>query len=251
MRMRPDPDEVQRQVVMAFALEATVPKTGCTSRYRDVGPKQPFEHFLVSAVNSGRWFRDLAERLQHSGGQPPVFYDLALGALRESRRSRSGKYLSHGLLEAMFPVVAARLLHAGGGAAALKSVPQVLKATSEQDVRSVAAMRRLVYAESSKAFKREFPFHEEGGNLYDHYAHHRTVAHEASRLFVSELMDGMPLTALILDHLRKPLPLAERIEQGFEEARARTAMPLGALADFTAAALFLALADGPELPFVN
>jgi len=248
--MNIDPHELARRAVLAFVLEASCPKEACTSRYADIGPKQRFEDFLVSAVNSSRHFYELGVRIREEHGQPRVFYDLAHQAMMESQRSRSGKIVNYGLLEAMFPVAVSRSTRADDGLSALAGVPEVLRATSREDVEYVAEMRRVIYSRSDKAFKREFAFHTEGTNVFEHYEHHRTVAHEASRLFVSELLDGMPLTAGMYRVISKTDgSLAERIASGFRAARQRTSLPAGAVADFTAVAIYLALSDGVTAEF--
>jgi len=247
MQIALDPHEVQRQVELAFSLEAIIPKEGCTSRYEDVGPKQRFEYFLFSALNAGRYFCELAERITKAQGQPRVFYDLAYAAMMDSQRTRGGKIVNYGLLEAMFPVVVARYALPGGRERATELVADVLKATSKEDVHCLSEMRRVVYTRSDKEFKRSFPFHEEGGNVFEHYQYHRGIAHEVSRLFVEELMCGMPLATLIYETIRgSDGALAERVERGFATARRRSKLPCGALADHTAVALFLMIADDPK-----
>jgi triphosphoribosyl-dephospho-CoA synthetase len=242
-----DPHELQRQVELAFFLEATIPKEQCTSRYKDIGPKQRYEDFVISAINGGRYFFALAERMNKDQGQPRTFYDLAYKALIDSQRQRSGKIVNYGLLEVMFPVAVARYICDEDVHALLGSVPQVLQATSEEDVRYVAAMRKTIFSRSDKQFKRDFPFHEEGSNVFEHYRHHQAVAYEASRLFVGELIDGMPLTKIIYDQLTQPGKcLTDRVNEGFNKARSLSKLPYGALADFTAAALFLHIASRPE-----
>ena len=247
MQIKIDPHELQRQVELAFVLEATIPKEQCTSRYQDIGPKQRYEDFVISAINSGKYFFELAERMNRSQTQPKPFYDLAYKALIESQKQRSGKIVNYGLLEVMFPVAVARYVYNEDGHGALDFIPQVLQATSEEDVKFVAAMRKLIYSRSDKQFKRGFPFNEEGRNVFEHYQHHQTIAHEASRLFVRELIEGMPLTRLIYNHLTQAdKPLTERVNEGFNKAHSLLRLPYGALADFTAAALFLFISSTPE-----
>lgn len=247
MHIKIDPHELQCQVELAFFLEATMPKEQCTSRYKDIGPKQKYEDFVISAINSGWYFFELAERINRDQTQPKPFYDLAYNALMESQKQRSGKIVNYGLLEVMFPVVVARYVYNEDSYKALDSIPQVLQATSEEDVKFVAEMRKLIYSRSDKQFKREFPFNEDGRNVFEHYQHHQTIAHEASRLFVGELIEGMPLTKLIYTHLTQAgKSLSDRVSEGFNEARSLSRLPYGALADFTAAGLFLFIASNPK-----
>ncbi|MBM3233748.1 hypothetical protein FJZ19_01505 [Candidatus Pacearchaeota archaeon] len=247
MKIQIDPHELQRQVEMAFLLEVTIPKKECTSRFRDIGPKQKFEYFLISAINSGKYFFELGERINITQGQPDVFYDLAYRALIDSQKSRGGKIVNYGLLEAMFPVIVSRCLFDGNGLEVLKAVPNVLKDTSNEDVRYVAEMRKKIYLASNKQFKRDFPFHTFGDNVFEHYDYHKKVAHEASRLFVSELTDGMPLTRKMYQLLTTDKgDLTERLNEGFNQARNLSGLPYGALADFSAAALFLLISEDPN-----
>ena len=252
MQLTADPLEVERQVVLAYALEATLPKPACTSRYRDVGPKQRFEYFLVSAVNSGRYFHDLADRIRSVGGQPPVIYDLAYSALMTSQRSRAGKIVNYGLLEAMLPVVTAKCLYDRSGSDTLGLVCKVLEDTSKDDVRYLARMRREIYAHSDKEFKRRFRVTTGGKNVLEHYALHACRAHQASSLFVQELSGGMPLTRVMYEVvMKRGGSLKENIRMGFTRMRRASELPAGALADFTAAAIYLALSDDPEAAFVG
>lgn len=272
-----DAHEVQRQVMLAFFLEACLPKEGCTSRFEDVGPKQRFEDFVVSAINTGRCFYELAERINNAEAvmnrsrQPSVIYDLAYKALLASQKTRKGKLVCHGLLEVMFPVVVARCVYASSGNETMISVPDVLKRTSKLDVHYLAMMREEVYSRSDKPFKRKYPFHEEGSNVYEHYQHHQTLAHEVSKLFVGELMCGMPLTSEIYSCLKNEgtcgsevgtlgIPyemagnnmvnssLTDRVKAGFKRARemSQCKLPPGAIADFTAAALYLYISDNAD-----
>ncbi|MDP2925590.1 MAG: triphosphoribosyl-dephospho-CoA synthase [Nanoarchaeota archaeon] len=247
MKIQIDSHELQRQVEMAFLLEVTIPKEECTSRFRDIGPKQKFEYFLISAINSGKYFFELGERINETQGQPEVFYDLAYQALIDSQKSRNGKIVNHGLLEIMFPVVVSRCLLDKEGLEVLKTVPNVLKDTSNEDVRYVAEMRRKIYLASDKQFKRDFPFHAFGDNVLEHYEHHKIVAHQASKLFVSELTEGMPLTKMMYQSLTTDKGnLTERLNEGFNQARSLSELPYGALADFSAAALFLLISENPK-----
>ena len=247
-----DPFEVQRQVTLAFTLEALVPKTGCTSRFSDVGAKQKFEYFAVSAINCGRYFNELAKRIIDTGGQPEVMYDCALAALKDSQQSRSGKVVNYGLLETMLPVVAARCIFESDGETTLEQVPVVLQATSKADVCCVSEMRKVVYSQSDKPFKQAFAHHTEGATVFEHYQHHQQVGTDVSKLFVREIMQGMPLAALMFNCLRQQGgSLAERINEGFDAARQVSALPAGAVADFCAVALYLAIADDPQRKFVD
>lgn len=247
MKIQINSHELQRQVEIAFLLEATIPKEECTSRFRDIGPKQKFEYFLISAINSGKYFFELGERINETQGQPNVFYDLAYRALIDSQKSREGKIVNYGLLEAMFPVVVSKCLSNGDILDVLMSVPDVLKNTSKEDVKRLAEMRRTIYLASDKKFKRDFPFHTFGDNVFDHYEHHKTVAHETSKLFVGELTQGMPLTRTIYQSLIKNKGnLAEKLNEGFNKTKSLSKLPYGALADFSAVALFLLISENPK-----
>ncbi len=160
----------------------------------------------------------------------------------DSQRSREGKIVNYGLLEVMLPVVVARSVYGTDGRSGLDAVPRVLQGTSKEDVRSVAEMRRVIYSRSDKQFKRDFKVSDDGENVFEHYQLHRKRGLEVSGRFVSELLDGMPLTRIIYDQLLRDGPLEKNVARGFDTAKERSTLPNGALADFTAAALFLYLA---------
>lgn len=252
MRIDLDPHECSRLVTLAYLLEATFPKDQCTSRYDDIGPNQRFEDFMVSAVNSTRFFFELAERINSAQGQPQVIYDLAYQALMNGTRQRTGKMVNHGLLEALLPAAVSRWVYATSADTALSEVPTVLRRSSGEDVHWVAAMRREVYTRSNKPFKQNYPFHESGESVYAHYESHREIAHEVSHQFVGELMEGMPLTRIILETLEQDQgSLPGRINKGFRKAKEKTILPFGAVADFTAVALFLYLSDRPDVEVID
>jgi triphosphoribosyl-dephospho-CoA synthetase len=243
-----NPLEVQRQVTLAFSLEATFPKTECTSRYQDISPQQRFEDFLISAINSGEYFYRLAERIKNEQKQPRIIYDLASACLKESTRNRQGKIVNYGLIETMFPVVAAKCLYGKEAEKTLELVPEVLKKTSPEDVHYVSEMRRIVYSRSNKEFKRSFPFNEIGSNVWEHYQHHLTLAPRVSKQFVEEILKGMPLAKQIYQSLAAEgeQPLGKKIPAGFAQAKLASGLPAGAVADFTAVALYLLIAGEKE-----
>ena len=79
------------------------------------------------------------------------------------------------------------------GLSALAAVPEVLKATSREDVKYVAEMRQVIYSRSDKAFKREFAFHTEGANVFEHYEHHpEWILLGEDGYLPSDFVDGNP-----------------------------------------------------------
>ncbi len=249
--MQIDPQEVQREVELAFCLEALIPKEGCTSRYEDVRGKK-LEYFIFSAINSGKHFFDLAQRInlaqriKEINAQPKVVYDLGYLAMTDSKRNRSGKIVNYGLIETMFPVVAAKCIFGNDAYSTLTAVPTFMQNTSKEDVRYVAEMRKLIYSQSNKTFKRDFVINYQGENVLEHYLHHQKVGPDVSKRFVKEFTTGMPLTKIIYESLcDKKKSLQEKINNGFNTARKESQLPYGAIADFTAVALYLLISENP------
>ncbi|MEK9156933.1 MAG: hypothetical protein AAB448_02240, partial [Patescibacteria group bacterium] len=95
------------QVTLAFILEALSYKEGCTSRQIDL-PGKPLSDFIIAAVNASRFFeRTAATVIDHPEAMNS--FEEFIHALQIIPRYSSGKFLTLGLLEAMFPAVQARL----------------------------------------------------------------------------------------------------------------------------------------------
>jgi len=96
---------------MACILEATCPKPGNVSRYRDFGDTT-FEHFLAGSIGIGEALRLAAERGVEVGQGKRSSSDLALGALmrkavEDSRSLHKGGNTNLGTIILLVPLAAA------------------------------------------------------------------------------------------------------------------------------------------------
>src|SRR5438552_2348978 len=104
--MKLTPKEVGLLLQRALCLEALADKQGCTTRYIDLEGR-PLEGFIVAGINIGPSF-ELFAKDWLSGRETRLFHRF-VAALKASNRHKSDKYINFGLLEILFPTVAARL----------------------------------------------------------------------------------------------------------------------------------------------
>jgi len=194
----PDSHEVARQVVMALVLEPLAEKGGCTTRLVDLDSSIRLQHLQAAGVNVGRYFYEIAERVQVAGGQPDSYFDVALEALGGSiaNLDNSGKLINQGLIAMMSHVVVASLLVEGDGVAVCEYVPVVLKNSSALDGQSRNQFRQQVVATSRSVHKKKFPSLETT-SLADWYEKSiqpsRDLGYESGAIWAEELLSGLPL----------------------------------------------------------
>jgi hypothetical protein len=143
------PEDINDLVVKAFTLEALTDKPGCTTRYQDL-PGKPLQDFIIAGINSSRFFASLARNLEKDPESPIFRYNL--DALKASNKHKSTKYINFGLLEIMFPVVYARL-KTNERHGIVSEIVEAIKATTNEDVRSLLDTRALAWSTSNTVHK--------------------------------------------------------------------------------------------------
>ncbi len=244
--MKLSASDIADRVTMAFVLEAISYKQGCTHRLVDL-PGKPLQDFLIAAINASRFFHRTAEKIIDHPEHTNSFEEF-IHALQIVPRFSSGKFLTLGLLEAMFPAVHARLTLTHGEDV-IDRLTDIVKTNGPEAVSSLLAARRIAWRTSDKASKRNFdPSPYLGLNsveeLYQHFlqdfppsdsnyqwAHHALNGHYITRIFykhlpsnITEMLIAIPT---IYNTVRLHLP----------------DIKVGILADHCAAAIFLKLTD--------
>src|SRR3989338_954399 len=195
--MRIEPHEVERRVVLALVLEPVAEKAGCTTRSRDVSKDLRLIDLQGAGVNVGRYFYELAERINRQREQPKLYYDLCFEALRNSTRSLGNKkFVNLGFLELLFMFVVSHLAYGGSGRKVLKNIRKVLLKSSPRDVRYKERTLELAWNSSRKAQKKVFPKRLGGSNLLEHYQMHfregRRLNFLTHALWCEQILKSLP-----------------------------------------------------------
>lgn len=246
---RLSPDQVASLVAKAFCLEALADKKDCTSRYVDLAGR-PLEGFIMAGLNSAPYFAEFAKNRQH--GDRSVYSNF-VAALRSSNTHKSEKYVNFGLLEMMFPVVAARLLDVPSSKV-VSTINEVLSAAPAKDVAQMILARKVAWATSSSAFKFGFKFTPEVKRALspaDFYTRLKRSAPEDITIaqWVDQHEEGWPLLRELLEDLQSQSggELLPAIKAVFDPVRERHPdIKVGILADMCAAAIFLHLSYLPQ-----
>ena len=246
-----NPHDIERQVVFALVFEPIAEKKGCTSISHDLSPMIKVTDLISSGINVGEQFYALAERVNNSAGQPEVFYDLYLEALKSSTRYRkSQKYINQGLLGVLFPLVVSRLTISGDGEVVCRNIVNILKKTSEADVHFREETRRIAWSTSTKDFRRNFPEQIGGSNMYEYYTkklerHRNADKHSGSIFWVEQFLAGMPLLSEMYKLFREQLLSKDFLTSVvfvYEYAINIINEP-GIVADYVAGMIYLVLSD--------
>ena len=228
-----DPHEIERRAVLALVLEPIVEKEGCTTRSRDIDASLRLIDLQGAGVNVGKYFYELAERvnpdrssrgaldpafanaIRHSSPrqtaersasngvkrekrQPHIFYDLVYKALEDSTKNlKNKKFVNLGLIELLFPVVLSQLVYGGTGTQVLKNVKKILIESSPEDARYKEKMLSRAWSSSKKSAKRNYPEQIGGKNLWEHYEKNLETAKEhdlkTSVLWCEQILKSFPV----------------------------------------------------------
>ncbi len=238
------PREVQNLVCKAFCLEAIADKSGCTGRYVDIEGK-PLEDFIIAAINVSDVFAGFAADWQ--AGSRSIF-SRQVEALLSSNWHKSNKFINLGLLEIMFPVVAARLTCAKPDKV-IDTVLNIMKKGDNKDVANMIAAREVAWSSSLKKTQKLLEVTKETKNAPSPIDYYKLVRGNkeppTSRYQWSQhYLDGLPLLQKQFEYLQSHTDggLMLRIKNGFDPLRAANPdIKIGILADMCAAAIFLHL----------
>lgn len=255
MKYSIDPHEIERRLVLAMILEPLAEKEGCTTRTRDLHDKIRLQHLQAAGVNTGKYFFQLAERVNEQQGQPRVYWDLALEALRTSRLNiaNTGKFISQGLVAILIDIVLSSILTEGDGIAVCKAVPDILKKSSKDDADCRTKYLTLAWSTSTRAKKRDFTHVSQANNLYEYHEQHRALSQDAGYtsgvIWCEELLNGLPIIqemyTIALKHIDSGLiaSMEACYPIGFQRLEERGHMSAGFAADYVAAVAYLLLRD--------
>ena len=159
--------DIMHYVILSSVLEPIPEKKGCTTRKEDWQDKSKLEYFLISGVNVGRVFYELAERIKKNNyKQPDLIYDLAYKAQKESLKMRKGGKINFGIIELMIPIVATQIIEQRTDISVLDKVEEILKKTTEEDVKFHYKFRKIA-RDVSKQFPSIAVYNV--SNLYEYY----------------------------------------------------------------------------------
>ncbi len=229
-------------VQRALVLEPLADKSGCTTRYEDL-PGRPLESFVTAGLNVGPIFSQFAaEWLQ---GRQRTLFHYFTQALKTSKTG--GKYVNFGLLEILFPAVAARI-ECDNPDEVVAKVIELMRQAPQSDVRELVGARKLAWSTSEK---REAKLKDltrivcAAPNPYAFYeAMGAAEPHGSAAQWVANYQEGLPLLARQFDSLRSQTTgsMLDKIKIAYEEVRKDYPdVRAGILADMSAAAIFLYL----------
>lgn len=233
-------EDVQNLVAKAFVLEAITDKPGCTTRYSDL-PGRPLQDFVVAGINSAAVFRYFADAL-HRDPATPVF-SFNESALKVSNQHKSAKYMNLGLLEIMFPTVAARI-QTDDPTKICDEVISIIKNTTNADVRCVLATREIAWSTTNKLHKANFDFaqYRDLPTVWEFYERAKAACTPDMSLYqwVNQYEGGMPILRAFFEGYTRAGEVMHSTKTIFMEQREANPMTqIGILADMCAAALFL------------
>lgn len=165
--MNYDSLDIMHYVILASVLEPIPEKKGCTTRKNDWQDKSKLEYFLISGVNIGRVFYELAERIKDNNyKQPNLIYDLAYKAQKESLKNRKGGKINFGIIELLIPIITTQIIKQRNDINILDKVEEILKNTTKEDVQYHCKFRKI-----ARNVSRQFPSTTAYNicNLYDYY----------------------------------------------------------------------------------
>lgn len=236
-------------VQKALVLEPLADKSDCTTRFTDL-PGRPLTNFVLAGINVGPVFDQFCrERLKAT--EPRLFHYF-VAALKASNRHTSGKFVNFGLLEIMFPAVAARLA-CDNPDEVVPVMIDLMKQAPQSDVAEMVWARELAWSTSEKREAKLAdltPHVRAARSPYEFYE--RLVEgtpHGSTAEWVANYQAGLPLLADQFNAMRRHqhADLLIGVKEAYEAARRNYAdIRVGILADMSAAATFLYLSFLPE-----
>lgn len=231
-------------VQKALVLEPLADKPGCTTRYHDL-PGRPLTSFVLAAINVGPVFERFSR--DYTAKTETRLFHYFVEGLNQSNRHAAGKYVNFGLLEIMFPAVAARLT-CDDPDAVIPTMIELMKRAPASDVTEMVRARELAWSTSEKRDAKLAdltPRVRNAANPYQFYE--RMVAgtpHGSAAEWVANYQAGLPLLADQYNAMRQSDDgkLLATIKKAYETVRIKNAdIRIGILADMSAAATFLYL----------
>lgn len=235
-------EEVGVLVQQALVLEPLADKTGCTTRYEDL-PGRPLESFVTAGVGVGPVFAKFASEWL-AAEKSSIFHHF-LQALKASKTD--GKYVNFGLLEILFPAVAARI-ECSEPEDVVTKIVELMQRAPQSDVGELVEARKLAWSTSEKRetkLKDLTPSVCAAPNPYAFYeALLAAEPHGSAAQWATNYKEGLPLLAQQFNSLRRQTKgtMLDKIKVAYDEVREQDPdVRVGILADMSAAAIFLYL----------
>lgn len=234
------PIQVQNLVTKAFILEAITDKPGCTTRYHDL-PGKPLTDFLLAGINVSESFKKFAEAYANDYHTPIFSYNA--DALLASNLHKSHKYINFGLLEIMFPTVAARLSD-NNPDTVIDTLLELIRKSGNEDVSAVLHTRDIAWSTSTNTIKTDFKY-EKYKSLSSVWDFYETIYNDfdpttSNHQWTAEFKKGLPLLRNFFEAYTDSGEVVYTTKIVFEKERtAHPNISVGIVADMCAAAIFL------------
>ena len=230
--------DVQGLVVKAFVLEALTNKPGCTTRYEDL-PGKPLQDFVIAGINSADVFGKFAGTFEKNSD----IYSYNVAALKASNKHKSPKYINFGLLEIMFPAVAARLM-TNSPDLIIDTIINLIKRPNNNDVGSLLATRELAWSTSETPHKINFKpnKYKDLGTVWDFYMAINSdfTSDNSNFQWTEQFRLGLPILRAIFNEYTKEGEVMQTTESIFSiQKESNHKVAIGIIADMCAAAIFL------------
>lgn len=239
--MEVTPRAMQNLVTKAFCLEAIADKQDCTSRYRDLDGR-PLEDFVIAGINVGSIFADFA-RKRLDGER--VIFELFPHALEVSNQHKTQKFVNFGLLEIMFPTVAARMAN-DNPEKVIDEIIELMNTGDSSEVDYLFKAREIAWSTSTKQDRKmkELEAGQQATSPLSFYENILRTSPEdsASYQWAMHYKNGLPWLREQFEYLQSHAdkPILQRIEHAFNPLRqSNPDIRIGILADMSAAAIFL------------
>ncbi len=234
------PHDIQNLVTKAFVLEAITDKPGCTTRFHDLAGK-PLQDFIIAGINSSESFRLFAEQYYQNSSAP--IFSWNLHALQYSNQHKSSKYINFGLLEILFPTVAARL-KTEEPSEVIEKIIWLIKETSNDDVQYILETRQFAWSTSVNDLKTEFDHkkYSPSASVWEFYGRMRQdfPSDHSNHQWADEFYNGLPILRQFFDAYMSCDRILDTTTQTFKQVRTENPeIRIGIIADMCAAAIFL------------
>lgn len=238
------PERVHTLTAIAFALEPTLDKEGCTTRRYDL-PGKELSQFMIAGINIAAVFGQYAQSVLHEGNTRLFSHFSAM--LRASNDYKNKKHLSLGPAHYGLIVVKTRLVSATLEDALRNLIP-VIKQTTNQDVRDWSDGVRLAMDTTEKPLKKKaLRLHlAQDGEVATIYELQRRILERAESRDSSnyqsphQVISGFPVLQRYIAEIDEQKGIIKSLEDTYARIRQEDpTLKVGILADLSACALFL------------
>ncbi|MFH1590247.1 MAG: HD domain-containing protein [archaeon] len=248
------PRETRRHLSLACAMEPLSEKTGCTSRLTNISNYLKLEYFITGGINIGDAFEDLALKINEEGKQPETIYNFAYKAQQDCKKNRAGGRINQGIIEMFVPIVTAQMLYDKNYELSVEEILEkavdVMKNTSEDDVKKLVRMKELSYV-LCEYYDRRVPRHSDAKNVFDYYSLDlKNSVGSTSIKHNEEFVKGFPSIKSIYNSIMSSdkTDLSSKVEEAYSKVRRdnHSEASVGLTADCVAVGIYLVLSQHPK-----